>query len=73
MQVLDIATGYFNSGYYRLLQATKGYYRVLQVTIGYYRLLQVISGYYMLLRVTTSRLIKQTNDYKLNSLMQVIV
>ena len=35
----------------------------------YHRLLKVIAGYYRLLRVTTSRLIKQTNNYILNSLI----
>ena len=71
-----------NTGLYRLLQVTSGYYSLLYVSIDYYRLLNNIKGYYrelhfatfyyMLLPVTTSRLIKQTINYGLNSLLKGI-
>ena len=64
-----------NTGDLKLLQVTLGYYRLLHVSTDYYMLLesyyrvfQVTTGYYGLLNAD----FKQTNDYRLNSLMQVI-
>ena len=71
-QRIQANTGYLmllqvTSSYYRLLYVSTSYYRLWKVITGYYRLIQVttvFSDYYKLLRVTTSRSIKQTNDYR---------
>ena len=77
LQRIQAYTGYFRlvqvtSGYYSLLYVSIDYYRLLKIIKGYYRVLQVATFHYMLLPVTTSRLIKQTSDYGLNSLLQGI-